>query len=277
MNVRRRWIGHCVRGCSPACGPARVRRAGWSPSRSTRSRPTSAISRATCSRAGPSGRRASRWPPATTRITSRTMGLEPAFGTSYRQTFPLKGREPDPAASLEIVGPAVALTPALVGRVRHPDGARGRAGRSVGRACLLRLPRPGARAELGRHQGRRPRRQGPPRRGQRAGQPPGRRLRRRGHDLLRPLALQVREGRGARRRRRPDHPRHERRGLRLGRPAGLVGERELLPARPQPPAPLRGLDRRRDGRPASWRPPSSTARPCAPWPRRRTSPPSRSA
>jgi Zn-dependent M28 family amino/carboxypeptidase len=43
----------------------------------------------------------------------RTMGLEPAFGTSYRQAFPLKGSRPDPEATLEIGGPAVALAPAL--------------------------------------------------------------------------------------------------------------------------------------------------------------------
>jgi Zn-dependent M28 family amino/carboxypeptidase len=43
----------------------------------------------------------------------RTMGLEPAFGTSYRQTFPLKGSRPDPAATLEIAGPGVALAPVL--------------------------------------------------------------------------------------------------------------------------------------------------------------------
>jgi hypothetical protein len=35
----------------------------------------------------------------------KTMGLEPAFGTSYRQTFPLIGSRPDPLAWLEIVGP----------------------------------------------------------------------------------------------------------------------------------------------------------------------------
>ena len=43
----------------------------------------------------------------------RTMGLEPAFGTSYRQTFPLKGSRPDPGATLEIAGPGVALAPVL--------------------------------------------------------------------------------------------------------------------------------------------------------------------
>jgi Zn-dependent M28 family amino/carboxypeptidase len=43
----------------------------------------------------------------------RTMGLEPAFGTSYRQTFPLKGSRPDPRATLEVVGPGAALAPVL--------------------------------------------------------------------------------------------------------------------------------------------------------------------
>ena len=41
----------------------------------------------------------------------KTMGLEPAFGASYRQTFPLKGSKPDPAATLEFVSPAVTITP----------------------------------------------------------------------------------------------------------------------------------------------------------------------
>ena len=43
----------------------------------------------------------------------RTMGLEPAFQGSFRQTFPLKGSRPDPQASLEIAGPGVSLSPAL--------------------------------------------------------------------------------------------------------------------------------------------------------------------
>jgi len=43
----------------------------------------------------------------------RTMGLEAAFGTSYRQSFPLRGSGPDPLASLEVGGPTVAITPAL--------------------------------------------------------------------------------------------------------------------------------------------------------------------
>jgi Zn-dependent M28 family amino/carboxypeptidase len=43
----------------------------------------------------------------------RTMGLEPAFGTGYRQSFPLKGSKPDPQATLEVGGPAVAVAPVL--------------------------------------------------------------------------------------------------------------------------------------------------------------------
>jgi Zn-dependent M28 family amino/carboxypeptidase len=43
----------------------------------------------------------------------QTMGLEPAFGTDYRQAFPLKGSKPDPLAALEVVGTNVALAPAL--------------------------------------------------------------------------------------------------------------------------------------------------------------------
>jgi Zn-dependent M28 family amino/carboxypeptidase len=41
----------------------------------------------------------------------RTFGLEPAFGTSYRQTFPLRGVKPDPQASMEISSPTVDITP----------------------------------------------------------------------------------------------------------------------------------------------------------------------
>jgi Zn-dependent M28 family amino/carboxypeptidase len=43
----------------------------------------------------------------------KTMGLEPAFGTGYRQAFALKGSRPDPQAALEIGGPDVALAPVL--------------------------------------------------------------------------------------------------------------------------------------------------------------------
>jgi Zn-dependent M28 family amino/carboxypeptidase len=43
----------------------------------------------------------------------RTMGLDPAFGTSYRQAFSLKGSRPDPLATLEVSGPDIALAPVL--------------------------------------------------------------------------------------------------------------------------------------------------------------------
>ncbi|HDT13880.1 MAG TPA: M28 family peptidase [Candidatus Aminicenantes bacterium] len=43
----------------------------------------------------------------------RTVGLEPAFGTGYRQSFPLKGSRPDPEASLAFSGPGVAIAPVL--------------------------------------------------------------------------------------------------------------------------------------------------------------------
>ena len=43
----------------------------------------------------------------------RTFGLEPAFGSSYRQTFPLRAVTHDPQASLEIGSPAVQIAPAL--------------------------------------------------------------------------------------------------------------------------------------------------------------------
>jgi Zn-dependent M28 family amino/carboxypeptidase len=44
----------------------------------------------------------------------RTWGLEPAFESGYRQTFPLKGATPEPNASLEILGPEVRLTPMIL-------------------------------------------------------------------------------------------------------------------------------------------------------------------
>jgi len=45
----------------------------------------------------------------------RTMGLEPAFGTSYRQAFKLKGSRPDPAATLEVSGPGDLLLRPVLG------------------------------------------------------------------------------------------------------------------------------------------------------------------
>ena len=74
----------------------------------------------------------------------RTMGLEPAFGTSYRQTFPLKGSKPDPQASLEISGPAVALAPALwdefVIRTEREDAPAEASGELVYCGYLIQAP-----------------------------------------------------------------------------------------------------------------------------------------
>ena len=41
----------------------------------------------------------------------RTFGLEPAFGASYRQSFPVRGVRPDAKAALEIVSKAAVLAP----------------------------------------------------------------------------------------------------------------------------------------------------------------------
>jgi Zn-dependent M28 family amino/carboxypeptidase len=43
----------------------------------------------------------------------RTFGLEPAFGSSYRQTFLLRGVRPDPEAAIEITSPKVDLRPVI--------------------------------------------------------------------------------------------------------------------------------------------------------------------
>jgi Zn-dependent M28 family amino/carboxypeptidase len=42
-----------------------------------------------------------------------TFGLEPAFGGSYRQSFPVRGVKSDTQASMEISSPAITLAPAL--------------------------------------------------------------------------------------------------------------------------------------------------------------------
>jgi Zn-dependent M28 family amino/carboxypeptidase len=74
----------------------------------------------------------------------RTMGLEPAFGTSYRQTFPLKGSKPDLLATLEIAGPSVALAPALgdefVVRSEREDAPAEVAGELVYCGYLVQAP-----------------------------------------------------------------------------------------------------------------------------------------
>ena len=74
----------------------------------------------------------------------RTMGLEPAFGASYRQTFPLKGSRPDPRASLEISGAGVALVPVLwdefVIRTEREDAPAEASGELVYCGYLVQAP-----------------------------------------------------------------------------------------------------------------------------------------
>jgi len=74
----------------------------------------------------------------------RTLGLAPAFGTSYRQTFPLKGSRPDPQAALEISGPNVALAPALwdefVVRTEREDAPAEVSGELVYGGYLIQAP-----------------------------------------------------------------------------------------------------------------------------------------
>jgi len=74
----------------------------------------------------------------------RTMGLEPAFGTDYLQTFPLKGSTPDPLATLEIGGPAVALAPVLgeefVVRTAREDAPAAASGELVYCGYLVQAP-----------------------------------------------------------------------------------------------------------------------------------------
>ena len=74
----------------------------------------------------------------------QAMGLEPAFGTGFRQTFPLKGSRPDPAASLEVAGPGIALAPALwddfVVRTEREDAPAEAAGELVYCGYLVQAP-----------------------------------------------------------------------------------------------------------------------------------------
>jgi Zn-dependent M28 family amino/carboxypeptidase len=74
----------------------------------------------------------------------RTLGLEPAFNGSYRQTFPLKGSKPDPQAALEISGPGVALAPALwdefVVRTEREDAPPEASGELVYCGYLVQAP-----------------------------------------------------------------------------------------------------------------------------------------
>jgi Zn-dependent M28 family amino/carboxypeptidase len=43
----------------------------------------------------------------------RTFGLEPAFGTSYRQSFPIRGVKSDPQASMVVTSPTVDIAPVI--------------------------------------------------------------------------------------------------------------------------------------------------------------------
>jgi len=74
----------------------------------------------------------------------RTMGLAPAFGTSYRQTFPLKGSRPDTQASLAVSGPNVDLAPALwdefVIRTEREDAPAEVSGELVYGGYLIQAP-----------------------------------------------------------------------------------------------------------------------------------------
>jgi Zn-dependent M28 family amino/carboxypeptidase len=74
----------------------------------------------------------------------RTMGLAPAFGASYRQTFPLKGSKPDPQAALGISGPGVALAPDLwddfVIRTEREDAPAEASGELVYCGYLVQAP-----------------------------------------------------------------------------------------------------------------------------------------
>jgi len=74
----------------------------------------------------------------------RTMGLEPAFGASFRQTFPLKGSRPDPKASFEVSGTNVAIAPALwdefVVRTEREDAPAEASGELVYGGYLVQAP-----------------------------------------------------------------------------------------------------------------------------------------
>ena len=76
----------------------------------------------------------------------RAMGLEPAFGTSFRQAFPLRGSSPDPEATLEVAGPAATpvLAPALwdefVVRTEREDAPAEASGELVYCGYLVQAP-----------------------------------------------------------------------------------------------------------------------------------------
>lgn len=74
----------------------------------------------------------------------RKAGLEPAFGESYRQEFPLRGSLPDPAAKLEFVSPTARIAPALwdefVVRSQREDAPPEASGEVVYCGYLIQAP-----------------------------------------------------------------------------------------------------------------------------------------
>ncbi len=74
----------------------------------------------------------------------RTMGLEPAFPSGYRQTFGLKGSRPDPQATLTIGGPEAPLAPVLwddfVIRTEREDAPAEASGELVYCGYLVQAP-----------------------------------------------------------------------------------------------------------------------------------------
>ncbi len=74
----------------------------------------------------------------------RTMGLDPAFPTGYRQTFSLKGSTPDPHAALEFAAPEGTIAPVLweefVVRTEREDAPAEASGEVVYCGYLIQAP-----------------------------------------------------------------------------------------------------------------------------------------
>ena len=189
----------------------------------------------------------------------RKAGLKPGnTDGTYIQKVPMVGITADPATSLVFRKGDVTPDPRVQGRCGRVDQAGGGARQHRrDRRGVRRLRRPGARVPVGRLQGRRPGGQDRDHARQRsAGARPGgpvaprpEDVRRPRHDLLRPLDLQVRDGRGEEGRRRL-HRARDRAGRVsvLGRPE--QGDRAVRSrdGRQEPgPGRHRGLDHPRPG------------------------------
>ncbi len=74
----------------------------------------------------------------------RTMGLDPAFPSGYRQTFPLRGSTPDPRAVLEFAAPEGTIAPVLwedfVVRTEREDAPVEASGEVVYGGFLIQAP-----------------------------------------------------------------------------------------------------------------------------------------